>query len=215
MKDKILLIGHDEQQDEKTLMESLKADYDCVLLASGTEGVSYLSESSEQVGLIILDFEEILKDHYKVLEELQDHYAYKSIPILPIALPEQADEITHLFEMGADDILFKPVNLDIARKRVQNLLDIGRVRGVHNIMEDLIRSEIDANIDSLGICSCLKCRRDLLTLTLNNVKPQYVTTEKGSAIITAGRLASMDDRIHLLADIARYAKIIGASPRHD
>lgn len=214
MRDKILLIGHDEQI-EKTLMEPLKADYECILLADSAAGVSYLESSSDELGLIILDLEEILKDHFKVLEELQDHYAYKSIPILPIALPEQVDEIEHLLELGADDILFKPVNLHIAQKRIQNLMDIGRIRGVHNVMEDLIRSEIDKNIDSLGICSCLKCRRDLLTLTLNNVKPKYVTTEKGNAIITAGRLASMDDRIHLLADIAHYAQLIGANPRHD
>lgn len=214
MRDKILLISHDEQI-EKTLIGSLRTDYDCILLADSAAGISYLENSSDQIELIILDLEKVLKDQFKVLEELQDHYAYKSIPVLPIALPEQADEIAHLFEMGADDILFKPVNLDIAHKRIQNLMDVGRVRGVHNVMEDLIRSEIDKNIDSLGICSCLKCRRDLLTLTLNNVKPKYVTTEKGNAIITAGRLASMDDRIHLLADIAHYAQLIGANPRHD
>lgn len=214
MRDKILLIGHDEQI-KKTLMESLMADYDCIPLADSAAGVSYLENSSDQIGLIILDFEEIIKDQFKILTELQNHYAYKSIPIVPIILSEQTDEIAHLLEMGADDILLKPINVDIARKRIQNLMDIGKIRGVHNVMEDLIRSEIDKNIDSLGICSCLKCRRDLLTLTLNNVKPQYVTTEKGNAIITAGRLASMDDRIHLLADIAHYAKLIGENPRHD
>lgn len=214
MRDKILLIGHDEQI-EKTLVESLRTDFDCILFPDSAAGVSYLEKNSDQIEIIILDFEEILNNQYKILEELQDHYAYKSIPILPVALPEQADEIAHLFELGADDILFKPINLHIARKRIQNLMDIGKIRGVHNVMEDLIRSEIDKNIDDLGICSCLKCRRDLLTLTLNNVKPKYVSTEKGNAIITAGRLASMDDRIHLLADIAHYAQLVGANPRHD
>lgn len=214
MRDKILLIGHDEQI-EKTLVESLRTDFDCALFPDSAAGVSYLEKNSDQIEIIILDFEEILNNQYKILEELQDHYAYKSIPILPVALPEQADEIAHLFELGADDILFKPINLHIARKRIQNLMDIGKIRGVHNVMEDLIRSEIDKNIDDLGICSCLKCRRDLLTLTLNNVKPKYVSTEKGNAIITAGRLASMDDRIHLLADIAHYAQLVGANPRHD
>ena len=81
-------------------------------------------------------------------------------------------------------------------------------------MEDLIRTEIDEYIDNLGICTCPVCRRDLLTLTLNNIPPKYVTSEKGAAITKAERIASRDEKIKLLTEITYYAQMVRQRPNH-
>lgn len=94
------------------------------------------------------------------------------------------------------------------------MLEVGKNRKVHNVMEELIESVINENIDTLGICPCPKCHRDLLTLTLNNVKPKYISTERGETVIKATQLASMNDRIQLLTEITRYARLVSDNPRH-
>ncbi len=214
MKNKILIVDKNEQI-QNTLTELVRHDYDCILLQNSKDGICYLEENtSQQIDLIITDLEEET-ELLQLISFARNHYLYKNIPILIEASPEQTELIANLFAAGADDILAKPLNLALVKKRITNMLHIGGSRRIHNVMEDLIQTEIDKNIDVLGICPCPKCRKDLLTLTLNNVPPRYVSTEKGTAFITAGRLASMDDRIQLLTEITRYAKLIGENPHHE
>lgn len=115
--------------------------------------------------------------------------------------------------LGADDVIVKPLEADIVKKRVNNMFDIADSRSIHNVMEDLVRIEIEENIESLGICPCPLCRRDLMTLALNNVPPKYVNTEKGAIMSKVGSMSSTE-RIKLLAEIARYAEMVRDYPRH-
>lgn len=213
MKNKILLVDGDTKIRE-TLISLLSMDFECVPLQNRKEGLAYLRNSTEQIDLIIVDLDEIRQDDYELLKCIQNHYLYKKIPILVETTIQRTEEIAEAIEKGVDDVIVKPFNLDIVRQRIYNIVDIGKNRAVHNVMEDLIQSEIDHNIDMLEICPCPNCRKDLLTLTLNNVKPKYVSTEKGEAFIRAGRLASMNDRLSLLAEITRYAKLVGDNPHH-
>jgi competence protein ComFB len=93
------------------------------------------------------------------------------------------------------------------------MLDLSENRSIHNVMEDLIKLEIDENIDTLGICPCPICRRDLMTLTLNHVSPKYVSTEKGAIMSRVGGNNRVE-RIKLLAEIANYAQMVKERPRH-
>ena len=174
-----------------------------------------LVDNDQQIQDMLMD---LLKADYEFIP-LQSSkqvlpYLEGNTPILLLAELGQLEDISKAFTMGADDVLATPIDYDITKKRIYNLLDIGKLRRVHNVMEDLIEIEINENIDALGICTCPKCRKDLLTLTLNNVQPKYISTEKGEAITKAARLASANDRIQLLAEITRYAKLIGENPRH-
>lgn len=214
MKDTVVFIGTDEQILE-VLRELPIADYEYVTFQEAAEGLVYLENNSEPLDLIIVGGEEITENNYEMLKKIRGHYLYENIPLLVGVSAGQTEKIGSILDMGADDLLIRPINHDVARKRIQTMIDFGRKKRIHNVMEDLIRTQIDENIDSLGICPCINCRNDLLTLTLNHVKPKYVNTEKGNAIIKAGTLASMEDRIHLLADITHYAKIIGENPRHE
>lgn len=214
MKNKILFVSSD-QQNQKMLADLLSMDYECVPLSSSAEGLAHLQASNTLIDLILIDLAEAVKDEFGILKGIRDHSLYRDVPILIVADQKQAKHAAQIFRTGADDMIFKPLDPDITKQRVLNLLDIGKHRKVHNVMEDLVQSEIENNLDVLGICPCPQCRKDLLTLTLNHSKPRYVSTERGQALINAGQRASMDDRIQLLTEITRYANLVKENPRHE
>ncbi|MCH5265234.1 MAG: late competence development ComFB family protein [Lachnospiraceae bacterium] len=214
LKNKILLINNDEQVQE-ILFDFLDMDYECVTFKSSAECMTFLENTIEQVELVILDLNEAVSNDFMLLKGIRNHYLYGEIPVLMIAEWGQLENVALAVENGADDLLIKPIYAEIAKRRVKNMINIGANRKIHNIMEDIIESEINNNIDTLNICPCPKCRKDLLTLTLNNVKPRYIDTEKGQSFVIATRHASVEDSISLLADITRYALIIGENPRHE
>jgi competence protein ComFB len=130
-----------------------------------------------------------------------------------LASPEQQEDTKKALLMGVDDVLLTPLQEEISKQRIHNMLDLSENRMIHNVMEDLVRLEIDENIDTLGICPCPICRRDLMTLTLNNVSPKYVSTEKGAIMSKVGGNSRVE-RIKLLAEIAHYAQMVKERPRH-
>lgn len=212
-KRKILLVDDDEQV-QTTLENLLAMDYDCIPVQNGEQGLSYLGENVGEIDLVITDLSVPQVGGMGMLKSMGKEEAYRNIPVLIMTSLDHMEDITNAFAIGVDDILSKPLNTEIVKHRVSNMLDVGKNRMVHNVMEDVIRAEIDEYIDSLGICTCPVCRRDLLTLTLNHVPPKYVTSEKGAAITKAERITSRDEKIKLLTQITYYAQMVKKRPNH-
>ena len=48
---------------------------------------------------------------------------------------------------------------------------------VRNIMEDIVYDKLESIIDSLGCCTCDKCKADIAAYVLNHITPRYVASE--------------------------------------
>jgi competence protein ComFB len=61
-----------------------------------------------------------------------------------------------------------------------------------NAMEEAVREEVTATIKNIDTCKCEKCYNDVCAIVLNNMPPQYVTTQQGVLIKKAVTLLSME-----------------------
>lgn len=213
MEKKKLLIVDDDAVGRELIQDLLQYDCECISAQNGVEGMSYLEQHPGQVDLIVADLIMPVMDGFEMMKCIQSNALNRNIPILVITASNQQEDIKKAFAYGADDILMKPLQVDIVKKRILNMFDIADRRNIHNVMEDMVRIEIEENIDDLGICPCPVCRRDLMTLTLNNVPPKYVNTEKGAIMSKVGSM-SRTEKIKLLAEIAHYAEMVRDRPRH-
>lgn len=213
MEKKKLLIVDDDAVGRELIQDLLQYDCECISAQNGVEGMFYLEQHPGQVDLIVADLIMPVMDGFEMMKCIQSNALNRNIPILVITASDQQEDIKKAFAYGADDILMKPLQVDIVKKRILNMFDIADRRNIHNVMEDMVRIEIEENIDDLGICPCPVCRRDLMTLTLNNVPPKYVNTEKGAIMSKVGSM-SRTEKIKLLAEIAHYAEMVRDRPRH-
>lgn len=210
---RMLLVTGDSSV-QKTVTDLLEEDYECIPMQNEGKALSHELENVGWMDLIVIDLQIQSVDVFELLQKLGDNSVHKSVPVLALASPEQTEDIAEAFEAGVDDVIFKPLNPSVLKKRADNMVYIGRNRRVHNVMEDLIWEGIDESIDTLGVCSCPVCRRDLLTMTLNKVPPKYVTTEKGKTIAKAQSQASREEKIKLLTELAYCAQMVKQNPRH-
>lgn len=51
-----------------------------------------------------------------------------------------------------------------------------------NVNEELVRVRLPELLEEYDCCKCEKCVDDMLAIVLNNLKPQYVNSEKGMLI---------------------------------
>lgn len=85
--------------------------------------------------------------------------------------------------------------------------------GVRNIMEEIVYEKMDNIIDSLGCCTCEKCRADIAAYVLNHVTPRYVASEKGELFSKVQEL-NQNNNTDIVMKIVSAAEIIKESPRH-
>ncbi|MBP2630706.1 MAG: Late competence development protein ComFB [Firmicutes bacterium] len=97
----------------------------------------------------------------------------------------------------------------ICFRRGANIMEI------RNVMEEFVFKHLDKIVNSDDtICRCDKCRIDVAMLALNNLKPHYVSTDKGS-IYTNFALYEKNNEVDIMCAIGRAVKIVGDNPRHD
>ena len=86
---------------------------------------------------------------------------------------------------------------------------------LHNIMEDKV-TDITKRLmqDDQDFCTCIRCKLDVIALSLNEVPPKYVVTDKGELYGRANLMTNQSDA-DIIKEVTRAIDIVRVSPRHD
>ncbi|WP_027624329.1 late competence development ComFB family protein [Clostridium lundense] len=83
-----------------------------------------------------------------------------------------------------------------------------------NYMEEVVEFLLPTVLDKYdNICKCERCIRDIKALSLNNLKPLYVATEKGNIYAKVKEL-NTQFRADTIKVITEAIEIVCKSPRH-
>jgi CheY-like chemotaxis protein len=121
-----ILVADDNPQILELLEAYLEPLSPRVVMAS--DGLAALEAVAAHVpDIILLDVMMPRKSGFEVCRELKSDDRYKSIPIILVTALNEAGDMEHARECGADAFLTKPVNKIELIKRVEKLLS-GAVR---------------------------------------------------------------------------------------
>ncbi|OAI28829.1 putative bifunctional diguanylate cyclase/phosphodiesterase [Methylomonas koyamae] len=105
---------------------ALQDDYQIQIATSGARGLELAQDDPPD--LILLDIMMPDMDGYETCRRLKLDPRLRDIPVVFITAMNDAEAETHGFALGAADYLTKPLNIEIARLRIRNLLERERLR---------------------------------------------------------------------------------------
>lgn len=83
-----------------------------------------------------------------------------------------------------------------------------------NCMEDFVIDRFDEITKQIPLrCDCDICKTDIILLALNNLKPRYVSTERGD-MYTRLDLYERENNLDIMCEVAKAIKLVGENPRH-
>ncbi len=82
-----------------------------------------------------------------------------------------------------------------------------------NIMERLAEEKADKYIHLFGLCTCQRCRKDVIALALNTLPAQYAVMPEWEYSIRADMYAKRYSS-DLTAELLRACKVVMDNPRH-
>ena len=144
-----ILVIDDTPENLKLLIAALKIDFDLQMSTSGAQGLAYASQAAPD--LILLDVIMPEMDGYETCRRLKAAPELKNIPVIFITVLAEPDEESAGLGLGAADYITKPVNVEIARKRIGNLLEREQLRKEVEVHRDHLERLVEARTEALSI----------------------------------------------------------------
>ncbi|MCB9356930.1 MAG: response regulator [Lewinellaceae bacterium] len=123
-----LLIVEDNTDLQSFLRTVLSPFYRVSVAGDGKEAIKLLKKAEKQPDLIITDLMMPVMDGYQLLEKLQDHSVWRTIPVILLTARAGSDDRLQAFRIGIDDYILKPFGVEELLVRVENALRNQSVR---------------------------------------------------------------------------------------
>ena len=85
---------------------------------------------------------------------------------------------------------------------------------INNYMEVLVDKYLNSVLEQWNICKCERCRRDIMTLALNHLKPMYTSTEAGKVYTKANITFNQQYATDVVLAINQAAGVVSKEVRH-
>lgn len=119
MEKKRLLIADDDEMSREVIQRFFHAGYDVYEARDGQEALDIIH--GQKIDIVILDIVMPRVNGFEVLKQVKCDEKYSDLRILVATSMQEKTERTAL-ELGADDIVFKPYDPIVIKKRLDNLL---------------------------------------------------------------------------------------------
>ncbi len=134
-----ILVVEDEKHLGVGIKYNLEADgYRVTLVEDGPTALRIIGQSNEAADLVILDLMLPGMSGYAVCEAIRD--LGLRIPVMMLSARTLAEDRTRGFDVGANQYMSKPFDLDELLSRVKNLLTLNRPEGTLRKAHGVIRN---------------------------------------------------------------------------
>ncbi len=82
-----------------------------------------------------------------------------------------------------------------------------------NIMQELVLEKMDKYVSMFGVCSCARCKQDIMALSLSRLSAKYVVLKKDIMRPMMSFYASKYDTM-VTAQVIFACKAVMENPRH-
>ena len=119
-----ILLVDDVEMNLEILSDILGDKYNILCATSGHLAEEILKKEFAVINLVISDIHMPDGDGFELLKSIQDSPLTKDIPMLMVTAYDDAKNLEKSLELGALDVIFKPYDSDILRRRIENILKI-------------------------------------------------------------------------------------------
>ena len=203
----ILLLVDDMEINRIILREVFKKEYRILEAENGEQALMLAGNYRENIVAVLLDIIMPVKDGYQVMEEMGKRGMLSDFPVVIITADNEVDSELKAFDLGASDIIGKPFEPYVVKRRVENIIELYRYK---QNLEELVEEQSVKLLKS----------NEVMIDTLSSVI-EYRSVESGQHILRIRMFTKI-----LLEDVSRsyqeYAldektieMIVSASAMHD
>jgi signal transduction histidine kinase len=195
----LVLIVDDDARNRELLGEIMTADgYRVVFAADGQEALDHLAEDEEGVDLVLLDVMMPRVDGIEACRRIRADEKTRSIPVIMVTALSSREDRLRGIEVGANDILTKPLEILDVRLRVRNALeqkhladrvqsDFDRLQELERLRDSLVHMvvhDLRSPLTNLRLClSLLETSPSVAANEATLVEDSLAATERITSLV--------------------------------
>ncbi len=137
-----MLVADDSFPIRALFAEAFKSEYEILFAENGIEAVELL-KIHDEIAIAIIDLIMPGVDGYKVISEIYGSERNTKIPVIAITASDNVADEIHAVDLGATDVIRKPLNMELLKHKVRNLLKFTAQTSGGN--KELVRLLIEQN----------------------------------------------------------------------
>ena len=149
-----ILIVDDMEINRVILRGVFEADYNLLEAENGQQALVLLEQYHGRIAAVLLDLVMPVKDGFQVLKEIGQSGMISEFPVIVITAEDSVQNEMQVFDMGASEIIMKPFEPYVVKRRVQNIVELNQHRlNQEELIEEQaarLRESNSAMIDALS-----------------------------------------------------------------
>lgn len=130
LKNKILIV--DDKGINRYMLGAIFGDDYCVIEApGGQEAIDIIESESDEIAVVLLDIIMPKIDGFGVLEYMKDKGYLDDLPVIIVTDDSSEETSVRAFEYNVSDIVIKPYEPHIIKRRVQNTIELYAYREMY------------------------------------------------------------------------------------
>lgn len=119
-----ILIVDDVEINRAILRNVFEKEYNILEAENGEQALVFLAQYHGKIATVLLDLVMPVMDGYQVMEEVDRKGFLQEFPVIIITAEDSAQNEVKIFDMGASEIILKPFEPFVVRRRVQNIIEL-------------------------------------------------------------------------------------------
>lgn len=132
-----LLIADDEEVNRAILAELFRDEYEIIEVDNGADALAMI-RSMPFLSVVLLDIVMPRQSGYDVLREMGRDERLDKIPVVVVTSQDSSESEVRAFDLGASDLITKPFEPHVVKRRVNNIIDLYRHK---NQLERLVEAQ--------------------------------------------------------------------------
>lgn len=179
-----LLIVDDMEVNRAILRSLFEQEFNLLEAENGAQASMLIQQYRHALAAVLLDVVMPVKDGYQVMAEMTQNGLMASIPVIVITSEDSMENEVRAFDLGAADIIIKPFEPHVVRRRVQNAVELNRHK-MH--LEEMVEEQ----------ATKLRESRDVIMDTLSSII-EHRSAETGQHVLRIRMFTKL-----LLEDVMR------------
>lgn len=125
---KTIVIADDAEINRELLKLIFEDDYNVLEAANGEQTISILDAKHDEISMLLLDLIMPEKTGLEVMEHMRNNGYMENIPVIMITGEATAESDLRAYEYGASDIIYKPFESRVIKRRAKNIMDLYEYR---------------------------------------------------------------------------------------
>lgn len=127
-KNTILIV--DDYEFNRLMLSDMFSDKNIIEAENGFKAIEEYEKHKDEICCVLSDIMMPVLDGFGLLGYFHKNRYVEVVPVFIISADTSTKSLTKAFDLGAEDVISKPFNINFVKKRINNTIELYRLREI-------------------------------------------------------------------------------------